>query len=103
MKYRPEIDGLRALAVLSVVLYHAGLPWVSGGFVGVYIFFVISGYLITGIILRELKSGHFSFAKFYERRCRRILPPLLVMALVVTIVWWFLLMPPAFRDMGLSM
>ncbi len=103
MKYRPEIDGLRALAVLSVVLYHAGLPWVSGGFVGVDIFFVISGYLITGIILRELKSGHFSFAKFYERRCRRILPPLVVMALVVTIVCWFVLMPPAFRDMGKSL
>ena len=79
MKYRAEIDGLRALAVISVILYHAqvtkyGIDWFEGGFIGVDIFFVISGYLITRIILSELKTkGSFSFLNFYERRARRIL------------------------------
>ena len=68
MKYRPEIDGLRALAVIPVILFHAGFELFSGGFVGVDIFFVISGYLITRIILSELESkGSFSFLNFYER------------------------------------
>ena len=74
MKYRPEIDGLRALAILPVVLYHAGLAPFSGGFVGVDVFFVISGYLITSIILRERRDGRFSLLGFYARRIRRILP-----------------------------
>tara|TARA_Y100000815_G_scaffold227187_1_gene215679 strand:+ start:193 stop:429 length:237 start_codon:yes stop_codon:yes gene_type:complete len=76
MKYRPEIDGLRAIAVVPVILFHAGFSWFEGGFVGVDVFFVISGYLITTIILDEMKSGHFSIANFYERRARRILPAL---------------------------
>lgn len=75
--YRPEIDGLRALAVVIVVLFHAGVPWFSGGYVGVDVFFVISGYLITGILLREIRAGSFSYRAFYERRARRILPALL--------------------------
>ena len=66
--YRPEIDGLRAIAVLSVILYHAGIEIFKGGFVGVDIFFVISGFLITSIILIELGTGKFSISKFYERR-----------------------------------
>ena len=83
MNYRAEIDGLRAIAVISVVLYHSrimifGRDWFEGGYVGVDIFFVISGYLITRIILIELKeTKKFSFIKFYERRARRILPALL--------------------------
>lgn len=77
-KYRPEIDGLRAIAVLPVILFHAGLPFFDGGFIGVDIFFVISGFLITSIILRELQLKQFSIVKFYERRARRILPALFV-------------------------
>ena len=87
MKYRTEIDGLRAIAVVSVILYHAqmvlfGRDWFEGGFIGVDIFFVISGYLITRIILSELESkGSFSFLNFYERRARRILPMLFLVIL----------------------
>ncbi len=78
MKYRPEIDGLRALAVVPVVLYHAGLESFSGGYVGVDVFFVISGFLITSLIVEEMNQGTFSLYNFYERRARRILPALLV-------------------------
>ena len=74
--YRPEIDGLRDVAVLSVVLFHAGFEPFGGGFVGVDVFFVISGYLITSIILGDLQGGAFSLLHFYERRARRILPAL---------------------------
>ena len=79
IKYRPEIDGLRALAVLSVLGFH--IFGIRGGFVGVDIFFVISGYLITNIILAELKLGSFSFLQFYGRRVRRIFPALIVVLL----------------------
>ncbi|MEM7035235.1 MAG: acyltransferase, partial [Chloroflexota bacterium] len=72
MKYRPEIDGLRAVAVIPVILYHAGFSLFSGGFVGVDVFFVISGYLITTIILSEMEKNTFSIINFYERRARRI-------------------------------
>lgn len=81
MYYRPEIDGLRAIAVLSVILFHAGLNAVPGGYLGVDIFFVISGYLITSIISTEMEDGRFTFAAFYERRARRILPALIVVLL----------------------
>jgi peptidoglycan/LPS O-acetylase OafA/YrhL len=76
--YRPDIDGLRAVAVLAVIFFHAGFGWASGGYIGVDVFFVISGFLITGIILREQRDGTFSLARFYERRARRILPALLL-------------------------
>ncbi|MFG6540393.1 acyltransferase family protein, partial [Sulfitobacter sp. M22298] len=79
MKYRPEVDGLRAIAVVPVVFFHAGFSLFKGGFVGVDVFFVISGYLITSILLKELEAGTFSLLKFYERRARRILPALAVM------------------------
>ena len=85
MKYRAEIDGLRALAVLPVILFHAGFEWFSGGFVGVDVFFVISGYLITTIIISEMAEGKFSIVNFYERRARRILPALYFLLIVATI------------------
>jgi peptidoglycan/LPS O-acetylase OafA/YrhL len=91
LNYRREIDGLRALAVLPVILFHAGFETFSGGFVGVDVFFVISGYLITTIILAELEQGKFSIVNFYERRARRILPALfLVMLVCIPFAWmWF--------------
>ena len=73
MEYRKEIDGLRAIAVLPVILFHAGFIFFKGGYVGVDIFFVISGYLITSIIISKLKNNNFSFYDFYLRRTRRIL------------------------------
>ncbi|WP_368647870.1 acyltransferase family protein [Castellaniella ginsengisoli] len=100
LKYRPEIDGLRAIAVLSVILFHAGVPGLSGGFVGVDVFFVISGYLITGILLRELSAGTFSLVTFYERRARRILPALFLVLLVCIPFGWFLMDPYAFWRLG---
>jgi peptidoglycan/LPS O-acetylase OafA/YrhL len=77
LSYRPDIDGLRALAILPVVLYHAGIPGFSGGFVGVDVFFVISGYLMASLIIGEIGQGNFSLLRFYERRIRRIFPALL--------------------------
>ncbi len=94
MKYRPDIDGLRALAVIPVALYHAHFPGISGGFVGVDIFFVISGYLICSLITAELASSNFSIVRFYERRCRRILPALFAMLAFVTGASAFVLLPP---------
>jgi len=79
--YRPDIDGLRAIAVLGVVGFHCGLPWLRGGFIGVDVFFVISGYLICSIIYKETQRGTFSIARFYKRRCKRILPALAVVLL----------------------
>lgn len=93
MKYRAEIDGLRALAVIPVILFHAGLELFSGGFVGVDMFFVISGYLITTIIVEDIKSNRFSIGNFYERRIRRIIPPLYLMMLFV-FTWAFLFWSP---------
>lgn len=90
MKYRSEIDGLRALAVVPVVLFHAGFSLFSGGYVGVDVFFVISGYLITTILLAELNAGKFSIARFYERRARRILPALffvLICSIPFALAW----------------
>lgn len=89
-----HIDGLRAIAVLSVIAFHAGIPGVSGGFVGVDVFFVISGYLIINHIVQELAAGKFSFAKFYARRTLRLLPPLLVMIAAATIAAAFILVSP---------
>ncbi|SDJ84884.1 acyltransferase family protein [Microbulbifer yueqingensis] len=91
--YRRDIDGLRALAVLPVVFAHAGLPGFSGGYVGVDVFFIISGYLITGILLREIRQGRFSLADFYERRARRILPALFAVLAACTALSWFILPP----------
>lgn len=90
IEYRPEIDGLRALAVLPVVLFHAGFEHFGGGFVGVDVFFVISGYLITSIIISDLKRTEFSIAYFYERRARRILPALFVVMAACVVPAWLL-------------
>ena len=97
--YRPDIDGLRALAVLPVMLFHADL-FFHGGFVGVDVFFVISGYLITQIIERDLKTDKFSVLVFYQRRIRRIFPALFVMCGLSTLVAWFLLVPAELQDFG---
>lgn len=92
MKYRPEIDGLRALAVVPVILFHAGFELFSGGFVGVDVFFVISGYLITTIFIEEIDNQRFSIVNFYERRARRILPALFfVMLLCIPFAWLWML------------
>lgn len=103
INYRPEIDGLRALAVVSVLLFHAEIPGFSGGFVGVDIFFVISGFLITAIIAREMETGRFSYARFLERRIRRILPALLVVMLVTVPLAWATMLPDPFENYGQSL
>jgi len=100
-QYRPEIDGLRALAVIPVLLFHAGLG-TSGGFMGVDIFFVISGYLITTLIARDLQVGSFKMRDFWERRIRRILPAAAVMVLVTLIAGAFILLPESFENLGQS-
>ncbi|MFZ2107465.1 MAG: acyltransferase family protein [Roseiarcus sp.] len=100
--YRSEIDGLRALAVVPVVLYHAGFPIFGGGFVGVDVFFVISGYLITGNIYAEMSGGHFSIIDFYERRIRRILPALYFVMIASLPFAWLWLFPREFADFGRS-
>lgn len=86
MKYRKEIDGLRAVAIIPVLLFHSGIPYLSGGYLGVDVFFVISGFLITSIIFEEAKNDNFSILNFYERRARRILPALFVVLLVTSFV-----------------
>ena len=91
--YRPEIDGLRAIAVIPVIFFHAGFSLFSGGFIGVDIFFVISGYLITSLILGELDAGTFTFTSFYERRARRILPALFLVILVCIPFAWMWMTP----------
>lgn len=103
MIYRPEIDGLRALAVIPVILFHAGFSGFAGGFIGVDIFFVISGYLISSIILDEIRAGKFSIVNFYERRARRILPALFFILAVTTLIGWFWLLPNEYRQFSQSL
>ena len=93
--YRPELDGIRAIAVLAVVLYHLDMPWISGGFVGVDVFFVLSGYLITGVLSRELGGDSFRFREFFLKRLRRLLPALLAMTTVVLAAASVVLLPVA--------
>lgn len=100
--YRADIDGLRAVAVLSVVLYHFGIGELRGGFVGVDVFFVISGYLITGIVYSELVRGNFSLAQFYVRRARRIFPALFVVLILTMIAGSYVLLPSDLARLGLS-
>lgn len=103
MNYRPEIDGLRALAVVPVVLFHAGVPGFTGGYVGVDVFFVISGYLITSILLKEMEGGSFSILNFYERRARRILPALFIVLLFSIVTAWHVLLPVDFKFFAQSL
>ncbi len=98
--YRPDIDGLRAIAVLSVVTYHAAPHLLPGGYVGVDVFFVISGFLISTIILRERAEGCFSLAAFYARRIRRLFPALIVVLLATLAIGWYFLLPHEFRALG---
>ena len=103
MVYRKDIDGLRAVAVLPVLLFHAGFDAFGGGFVGVDVFFVISGYLITALILKEKEEGTFSLLNFYERRARRILPALFFVMLCCLPFGWLWLLPSALHDLADSM
>lgn len=102
MNYRREIDGLRAVAVMPVILFHAGLPLIPGGYIGVDVFFVISGFLITTILINDLEQKRYSLAGFYERRARRILPALFVMMTVTVPLAWFFLIPTEFADYARS-
>ncbi|MEZ5653882.1 MAG: acyltransferase family protein [Burkholderiaceae bacterium] len=99
-KYRPDIDGLRALAVLSVLLFHAFPAWLPGGYIGVDVFFVISGYLISTIIFENLERGTFTFVDFYARRVRRIFPALLLVLTVSYLFGWFALLADEFEQLG---
>jgi peptidoglycan/LPS O-acetylase OafA/YrhL len=103
MKYRREIDGLRALAVLPVIMFHAGVSSFSGGFVGVDVFFVISGYLITTIIATELDQRSFSILNFYERRARRILPALFFVMICTLPFAWLWMLPTELKDYSKSL
>jgi peptidoglycan/LPS O-acetylase OafA/YrhL len=102
MKYRADIDGLRALAIIPVVLFHAGYGLFSGGFVGVDVFFVISGYLITSILIKDMKGKGFSLSRFYERRARRILPAYIFMMVVVTFCGYYLFLASEFKSLAES-
>jgi peptidoglycan/LPS O-acetylase OafA/YrhL len=102
LTYRPDIDGLRGIAVLAVVLYHFGVPGFTGGYVGVDVFFVVSGYLITGIILREVQRREFSVANFYERRIRRIFPALFATIAMTLVIGAVLFTPANLEDLGKS-
>jgi len=103
VSYRADIDGLRAIAVLSVVLYHVGVPGFQGGFVGVDVFFVISGYLIASLIDGEIAQHDFSLLRFYERRIRRIFPALFAVIAVCAFMAWIFLMPQEFKHFARSM
>ena len=99
-KYRPDIDGLRAIAVLSVVAFHAFPEWISGGFIGVDIFFVISGYLISSILFESLDAGRFKLYEFYARRVLRIFPALILVLVSCFAFGWVTLLTDEFMQLG---
>ena len=101
-KYRSDIDGLRAVAVLAVVFFHANIPFLTGGYVGVDIFFVISGYLITKILIKELNDNSFSFKAFWMRRIRRILPVSIFILIVTLIAFYFVYSSSLLLDLAKS-
>ncbi len=100
--YRSDIDGLRALAVILVVIFHAGFDFIPGGYIGVDVFFVISGFLITGIIKSDLTKNRFTFANFYKRRIKRLMPALFFVLFVTSILAFFILLPQDFSSYGRS-
>lgn len=100
MTFRYDINGLRAIAVIAVVLYHFNPAWAPGGFAGVDVFFVISGFLMTGIIFRGLEGNHFNLFRFYLARANRIIPALLVLCLTLLILGWFFLTPYDYKVLG---
>ncbi len=100
--YRPDIDGLRAIAVLSVIGYHAFPHWFPGGFVGVDVFFVISGYLISTIIFANLENKNFTYTQFYIRRIRRIFPALIAVLVATISFGWWVLLPDELSHLGVS-
>jgi peptidoglycan/LPS O-acetylase OafA/YrhL len=97
-RYRPDVDGLRAIAILPVILFHANLGC-PGGFVGVDVFFVISGFVISSLIFQELDAGTFSLVAFWERRIRRIIPALMLMVVTTLIAGWFLFLPEDYEKL----
>ena len=99
MSYRPDIDGLRAIAVLAVLFYHAHLGF-PGGYVGVDVFFVISGFLITGLLLKAIGKGTFSYVDFWERRVRRLVPALAVVTIFTAVTSSIILLPEDLKDLG---
>ena len=99
-QYRPDIDGLRAIAVLSVVGFHVFPYWINGGFIGVDIFFVISGFLISTIIIGSLERNSFSFVEFYARRIKRIFPALLLVLSACFVFGWFALLADEYKQLG---
>jgi peptidoglycan/LPS O-acetylase OafA/YrhL len=99
ISYRPDIDGLRAIAVLAVVFYHAGIRVFSGGFIGVDVFFVISGYLITSLLIRDMKRGTFSFKRFWIRRVRRIFPALYALMIASAVSFSFVFPPKYLKNL----
>jgi len=102
MEYRKDIDGLRAIAVMIIVFFHLKMPFISGGFIGVDIFFVISGFLITSIIVRDVEANSFSLSNFYERRIRRILPAYFCVTICTLIASYFLFLPDSYVDISWS-
>lgn len=100
LQYRADIDGLRAVAVLAVVLFHLGVPLISGGFIGVDIFFVLSGFLITSILKNDISNNQFSLLKFWERRIRRIAPALFFVVIFCLLAGWYLLLPDDFKRLS---
>lgn len=102
LKYNPAIDGLRTIAILPVIIFHINNNWLTGGFLGVDVFFVISGFLISSIIVREFKDSSFSYSNFYERRIKRIIPAYLFMLVIVTGLCAIIMLPYDFKKFGFS-
>jgi len=100
ISYRPDIDALRGVAVLLVVIFHAFPEVIPGGFIGVDVFFVISGYLITSIILKSFNKGDFSIKEFYSKRIRRLFPALIVVLFTTIVLGWLVLFPDEFKQLG---
>ena len=100
MQFREDINGLRAIAVIAVVLFHFNSSWMPGGFAGVDVFFVISGFLMTGIIFKGLEQQKFSILRFYVARANRIIPALAILCIILLILGWFYLTPQDYKALG---